>query len=163
MSLAHYGSLSLRLIFDGAHEMSRSERFFAPNSSLGFLAGVFALIGLSHSGAAQAPVTAQQGLIRTPLGTMDFPPGYQTAMVLAELAPNTCAGRHTHPGIETAYFLEGEEVFKLDGEPERHVKPGDAVQIPANVPHEGCAGAGGVKVLAVYVIEKGKPLASPVP
>ena len=143
--------------------MSRSKRFFALNSSLGFLAAVFVLIGLSHSGAAQAPASAQQGLIRTPLGTMDFPLGYQTVMVLAELAPNTCAGRHIHPGMETAYFLEGEEVFKLDGEPERHVKPGDAVQIPPNVPHEGCAGASGVKVLAVYVIEKGKPLVSPVP
>ena len=161
--MRNYDSFPCDLIFDGAQEMSRSKRSFALNSSLGFLAGVFVLIGLSHSGAAQAPVTAQQGLIRTTLGTMDFPLGYQTVMVLAELAPNTCAGRHTHPGIETAYFLEGGEVFKLDGEPERHVKPGDSVQIPANVPHEGCAGASGVKVLAVYVIEKGKPLASPVP
>jgi hypothetical protein len=36
-----------------------------------------------------------------PLGTIDFPPGYQTVMRLAEFAPGTCSGRHTHPGIAT--------------------------------------------------------------
>ncbi len=109
------------------------------------------------------PAAAQQGFKRTPLGTMDFPAGYQTVMGLAELAPGICGGRHTHPGIETSYILEGEGVSKIDGRPDRPVKAGDSIQIPANVPHDGCATARGVKILTVHVIETGKPLGTPAP
>jgi len=109
------------------------------------------------------PALAQQGINRTPLGTMDFPPGYQTVMGFAEIAAGKCGGRHTHPGIETSYILEGEGVSKVDGRPDRQVKAGDAIQIPANVPHDGCATSRAVKVLTVHVIEKGKPLGSPAP
>jgi quercetin dioxygenase-like cupin family protein len=94
---------------------------------------------------------------------IDFPPGYQTVMGFAEIAPGTCAGRHTHPGIETSYILEGEEVLKVDGKPDQHLKAGDPIQIPAGVPHDGCTTTTGVKVLTVHVIEKGKPLGSPAP
>ena len=109
------------------------------------------------------PALAQQGIKRTPLGTMDFPPGYQTVMGFAEIAPGTCGGRHTHPGIETCYILEGQGVSKVDGRPDRPVKAGDAIQIPANVPHDGCAMTRAAKILTVHVIEKGKPLGSPAP
>ena len=109
------------------------------------------------------PALAQQGIKRTVLSTIDFPPGYQTVKALAEVAPNTCSGRHTHPGIETAYVLEGEFVLKVDGRPDQRLKPGDPIDNSANVPHDVCATASGLKVLAVYVIEKGKPLAAPVP
>jgi quercetin dioxygenase-like cupin family protein len=109
------------------------------------------------------PALAQQGFKRSPLGTMDFPAGYQTVMGLAELAPGICGGRHTHPGIETSYILEGEGVSKIDGRPDRPVKAGDSIQIPANVPHDGCATARGVKILTVHVIETGKPLGTPTP
>ena len=43
------------------------------------------------------------------------------------------------------------------------LKPGDSYQIPVSAVHDAKAGPNGVKVLAVYVIEKGKPLASPAP
>ena len=113
--------------------------------------------------ALLTPVSAQQGIKTTPLGTIDFPPGYQTMMGLAEIASGTCGGRHTHPGIETSYVLEGEEVVKVDGEPDQFLKAGDSIQIPAGVPHYGCTTASGVKVLTVHVVEKGKPLGSPSP
>ena len=108
-----------------------------------------------------APVFAQQGITRTPLGTMDFPAGYQTVMGLAEIAAGKCGGRHTHPGMETSY--EGEGVSKIDGRPDRPVKAGDAIQIPANLPHDGCATSRAVKILTVHTVEKGKPLGSPAP
>ena len=110
-----------------------------------------------------ASALAQQGIKRTPLGTMDFPPGFQTVMGFAEIAPGVCGGRHTHPGIETSYILEGEGVSKIDGRPDRPVKAGDTIQIPANVPHDGCATSSAAKILTVHVVEKGKPLGSPVP
>ena len=113
--------------------------------------------------AVLLPALAQQGIKRTPLGTMDFPAGYETVMGLAEIAPGTCGGRHTHPGIETSYILEGEGVSKIDGRPDRPVKGGDIIQIPANVPHDGCATTRAAKILTVHVVEKGKPLGSPAP
>jgi quercetin dioxygenase-like cupin family protein len=64
------------------------------------------------------PALAQQGIKRTPLGTLEFPPGYQTIMGIAEIAPGVCAGRHTHPGIETSYILDGQGVSKVEGKPD---------------------------------------------
>jgi quercetin dioxygenase-like cupin family protein len=109
-----------------------------------------------------APAAGQEGIKRTELGTMDFPPGYQTVMGYAELAKGTCSGRHTHPGIETSYLLEGEGIVKIDGQPDQHLKAGDPIRIPAGVVHQACATAG-VKAVTVHVIEKGKPLVSPAP
>jgi quercetin dioxygenase-like cupin family protein len=84
-------------------------------------------------------------------------------MGIAEIAPGTCAGRHTHPGIETSYILEGEDILKVDGKPDRPMKAGESLQIPAGVPHDGCTTTSRVKILTVHVVEKGKPLGSPVP
>ncbi len=52
--------------------------------------------------AAVAPIVivsavAQQSAIkRTPLQTVDFPPGFNVVSAIAEIAPGNCAGRHTH-------------------------------------------------------------------
>ena len=112
--------------------------------------------------ALLTPVLAQQSIKRTPLGTIDFPPGYQTVMGIAEVPPGTCVGRHTHPGTSTGYVLEGETVLKVDGKPDQPIKAGDPYQTPAGVPHEDCT-TSGVKLLTVHIIEKGKPLSSPAP
>jgi quercetin dioxygenase-like cupin family protein len=120
-------------------------------------------VGIAIATLFAMPATAQEGVKRTQLGTIDSPPGYQTVAGIAEIAPNTCAGRHTHPGSETAYILEGELTLKIDGQPDKRITAGGAYQIPAGVVHDGCTTGGGVKGLTVYVIEKGKPLGSPVP
>ena len=106
---------------------------------------------------------AQQAAIkRTPLQTVDFPPGFTTVSGIAEIAAGNCAGRHTHPGIESSYLMEGEAILKVAGQPDRMLKAGDSFQIPPGTPHDACTPAGQpAKVLAVYVVEKGKPLASP--
>jgi quercetin dioxygenase-like cupin family protein len=106
----------------------------------------------------------QSGITRTPLQTVDFPPGYQTVSVIVEIAPGTCAGRHTHPGIETNYSMEGEIVLKIDGKPDQIVKAGSSGQFAPGLVHNVCNTSDKpFKALAVYVVEKGKPLASPAP
>ncbi|MBX3529486.1 MAG: cupin domain-containing protein [Rhizobiaceae bacterium] len=108
--------------------------------------------------------TAQEGIKRTPLQKVDFPDGYTTVTGLAEIQPGVSAGRHTHPGIETGYVLEGETVMSIDGQPDQTMKAGDSYTIPAGVPHDAKAvGERPVKVIAVYVVERGKPLATPAP
>jgi quercetin dioxygenase-like cupin family protein len=109
------------------------------------------------------PVIAQQGITRTPISTIDFPGGYQIEMGVAQIPANTCFDRHTHPGVESAYALEGEVHLKIEGSPEKDIKAGSGVQIPPGAPHGGCTAAAGAKVLTVHVVEKGKPLASPAP
>jgi quercetin dioxygenase-like cupin family protein len=109
-------------------------------------------------------IAQQSNIKRTPLQTVDFPPGFSSVSAIAEIAAGSCAGRHTHPGIETSYIMDGAGVLKIAGKPDQMVKAGDSFQIPANAPHDLCVGSGqSAKVLAVYVVEKGKPLATPAP
>jgi quercetin dioxygenase-like cupin family protein len=107
---------------------------------------------------------AQQTIKRTPLQTVDFPAGYNVVSVIAEIPPGVCAGRHTHPGVESSYVMEGSGILKVEGQPDRTVKAGESFQIPPGVPHDGCVPAGeSYKILATYIVEKGKPLATPAP
>jgi uncharacterized RmlC-like cupin family protein len=115
-------------------------------------------------GALGLAPAAAQGIKRTALGTADFPPGYQTVKGYADIAKGTCSGRHTHPGLETSYVLEQELILKIDGQPDKSYKAGEAFEIPPGVVHDACATAANpVRVLTVHVVEKGKPLASPAP
>ena len=113
--------------------------------------------------AISASATAQQtGIKRTVIRTFDYPPGYTTITGIVELAPNTCSGRHTHPGIDSGYVMEGDFVLKMDGKPEQTLKVGDSYQTLPQEPHDACSVSGN-KLLDTWVIEKGKPLASPAP
>jgi quercetin dioxygenase-like cupin family protein len=57
---------------------------------------------------AGAAIAQQSAIKRTPLQKVEFPEGYVTVSGIAEVPPGGSAGRHTHPGIETGYLLEGE-------------------------------------------------------
>ena len=111
---------------------------------------------------AQQPATAP--IKRTPLQTVDVVGSpYQTVTGIAEIAPNVNIGRHTHPGYETGYVLEGDLTLLVEGKPPLALKPGDSYQIPLNAIHDARSGDKGAKVLAVYIVERGKPLAVPAP
>ena len=81
---------------------------------------------------------------------------------LAEFVPGGAAGRHTHPGEELGYVVEGTLELLIDGQPPRTVKAGESFFVPAGMVHDGRnVGSGPAKVLATYIVEKGKPVASP--
>ena len=126
---------------------------------------ILAVIGASAIGLAAVAEEAQQGsLRRATLQTGEFPPGYETVMIVAQMEPGKCSGWHTHPGLESSYFLEGEVLIHFAGEPDRVVKAGQPVLIAPGLPHNDCNVSGKpFKALAHYIVEKGKPLASPVP
>jgi quercetin dioxygenase-like cupin family protein len=120
--------------------------------------------------ACVAPVIAgsaiaQQATIkRTPVQTVDFPAGYNVVTAIAEVAPGNCAGRHTHPGVESSYVMEGALVVKIAGQPDKTYKAGESFQIPPGAPHDACTVPGEVfKIIGTYIVEKGKPLATPAP
>jgi quercetin dioxygenase-like cupin family protein len=126
-----------------------------------------ALVGLTVSGsiaAQQPPGGASPTIKRTILQKVDVPTGnYETITGIAEISPNVSIGRHTHFGPETGYVIEGELILLVDGKPPLPLKTGESYQVPPAAPHDARAGEKGAKVLAVYVVEKGKPLATPAP
>ena len=127
-----------------------------------------AVAGLATSGSIFAqPPSAGAGpapIKRTILQKVDVPTAnYETITGIAEISPNINIGRHTHFGPETGYLMEGEMTLLVDGKPPLALKPGDSYQVPPGAPHDARAGEKGAKVLAVYVVEKGKALATPAP
>ncbi len=114
--------------------------------------------------AAKPPAVTQGAgnIKRTVLQKFEVPgTGYETVIGIAEVVPNVNIGRHTHFGPESGYMLDGEMTLLIEGQPDKLLKAGDSYQIPAGTIHDGKSGAAGAKVIATYVVEKGKPLATP--
>ena len=123
------------------------------------------LVGLGLSLAAGVLLAQASGLTRTLVGRADVSvPGREAVVARVEVAPGARAGRHTHPGDEISYVLEGQAELLIDGQPPRIVKAGESFVIPAGVVHDAHnSGDQPTKLIGVYVVEKGKPLASPAP
>jgi quercetin dioxygenase-like cupin family protein len=117
------------------------------------------IVALFASGisVAQAP-----GIKRTLLQRSDIGNDMEVILGLAEIAPGGATGRHTHFGVETGYVVTGSASLEIEGETPKLLKTGDSYTIPANKVHDAkTVGDDATKVLATYVVEKGKPLATP--
>jgi quercetin dioxygenase-like cupin family protein len=128
------------------------------------LVGIGAAAAVSFAGLVG--VSAQQaGFKRTVLQQGDLSaPGREAVMAVAELQPGAASGRHTHPGEEIAYVLTGPVVIEFDGKPSKTLQTGESFLIPAGTVHNARNMGGALaKVVATYVIEKGKPVATPAP
>jgi quercetin dioxygenase-like cupin family protein len=113
----------------------------------------------SDAGAETAPAA---GLKRTLLKQTDGPTeGYVTIDMRVDIEPEAVIARHTHPGIESAYVIEGGTELTIDGVGTLSLKPGDGYQVPTGAPHGGKNGPAKTVIAATFVVEKGKPLASP--
>ena len=123
---------------------------------------VAALLIGGYAHAQQAPFQPSP-IKRTPLGKVDVPgSNYEVVFGITELAAGFKAGRHSHPGVVLAYVAEGEFWYHVDGQAERVYKVGDSFELPHNAVHnEGAAGSSPVKVMVVFIVEKGKPLVQP--
>jgi quercetin dioxygenase-like cupin family protein len=117
------------------------------------------------AGVDRLALSQQPGIKRTILLRTDEPgaPTYEAVMGIAEIAPGAMAGKHRHPGIEIGYVIEGSVTLEHDGEPAKILKPGDSFKNDPGIHNARNTGTTPVKILAVYLVEKGKPLAEPVP
>ena len=117
----------------------------------------------TEASAQGAPAATTGGVTRKILSQTDgLTPGYTTILVEATIDAGVPVARHTHPGVESAYVLEGGFELPIQGHPTRMLKPGDTVQVPPNTPHAGGSpGAAKSRLIITYVVEKGKPLATP--
>jgi quercetin dioxygenase-like cupin family protein len=105
---------------------------------------------------AQAQLTGSK---RTDLQRHDLSaPGREVIQVRVDFDPGYVSPRHTHPGEEIIYVIEGSLEYEIDGKPAK-VKAGDVLFVPAGTVHAAKnIGSGNGAELATYVVEKGKPL-----
>jgi len=111
--------------------------------------------------AASGMALAQPaGIKRTDLQRQDLVvPGREVVQVRVDFAPGAAFARHSHPGEEIAYVLEGSLEYQFDGKPPVTLKAGDALYIPAGTIHSAKnVGSRKGAELATYFVEKGKPL-----
>ena len=113
------------------------------------------------SGLALHVARAQQaGIKRTDLQRHDLSiPGREVIQVRVEFAPGVLFPKHSHPGEEIVYVVEGLLEYALEGRPPATLKAGEVLFIPAGTPHAVTnLGSSNAAELATYVVEKGKPL-----
>ena len=118
------------------------------------------LTGALGAGTAGAQ---QSGFKRTVLQQGDLSvAGHESVTAVAEFQPGGTVGRHTHPGEEVGYILEGTIILEQDGKPPVTLGPGKTFFIPAGTIHNATnRSTAPARVLANYIVEKGKPLATP--
>ena len=118
-------------------------------------AAIFAVAGLTlHTTHAQQGGIKRSDVVRQDLNLA----GHEAIQVRVDFAPGAAFGKHTHPGAEIAYVLEGSLEYQLEGKPVT-LKAGEALFIPAGAVHSARnASASNASELATYVVEKGKQL-----
>jgi quercetin dioxygenase-like cupin family protein len=123
---------------------------------------VGAAIGVSADRVAFAQ---QPGIKRTELLRSEVPgdPAYEAVMAVAEIPAGMSAGQHRHNGIELGYVLDGSIELQHEGQANRTLSAGQGFKNEPGVHNAKNVGKGPVKILAIYIVEKGKPLAVPVP
>lgn len=114
--------------------------------------------------AIQAQAPAPSGIKRNVLVKDDLAPmPAMTAYVVeSELAPGAASGWHTHDGHDFDYVRSGEAILEQEGKPPQTLKAGMGIHILPGVKHNvHNDGTEPFKIATVYLIEQGKPIASP--
>jgi quercetin dioxygenase-like cupin family protein len=71
----------------------------------------------TEASAQGAPAATTPGVTRKILSQTDGPtPGYTTILVEATIDAGVPVARHTHPGVESAYVLEGGFELPIQGQ-----------------------------------------------
>ena len=112
--------------------------------------------------SAQQPSIKRTELLKTAIEGME---GKEAIMYVAELPPGAAAGKHTHPGPEFAYILDGALTLEPQGQAPKTYKAGEVFHNAAKIVHDAknASTTGPTKVLVFLLAEKGQPLATPAP
>jgi quercetin dioxygenase-like cupin family protein len=116
-------------------------------------------IMLTAALAAQQPTFKRTVLQQADLSA----PGREVVQAVADFDAGATPGPHTHPGEEIGYVLDGTFLVEQNGKAPVTLTAGGSFLIPAGTVHNATnKGAGKGRILATYIVEKGKPLATPV-
>jgi quercetin dioxygenase-like cupin family protein len=115
---------------------------------------------IAGSGVAQLAQAQSPGSRRTDLQRHDLSaPGREVVQVRVDFDAGYVSPRHTHPGEEIIYVLEGTLEYEIGSKAPVRVQAGDVLFVPAGTIHSAKnIGSGNGAELATYVVEKGKPL-----
>ncbi|MGA7809951.1 cupin domain-containing protein [Bradyrhizobium sp.] len=117
------------------------------------IARIVATTMLTHAAMAQTGIT-RTDLPRHGLGTT----GREAIQVPVDVAPRAAFGKHTHPGEEIIYVMEGSLEYQVEGKPPVTIKAGEVFFVPAGTVHAARnVGSNHTAELAIHVVEKGKP------
>ena len=85
--------------------------------------------------------------------------GREVVQVRVDIPAGKAFPKHSHPGEEMVYMIEGELEYQLEGRAAVTLKAGEVLFIPAGVVHavKNVGSRNGAE-LATYIVEKGKPL-----
>jgi quercetin dioxygenase-like cupin family protein len=123
-----------------------------------------AVAGFAATAVGEANAQMPAGIKRTILSKTDMPDGKYVALLVAvEIDAGVAVPRHTHPGVESAYCLDGSAELSIKGQPDRMVKAGDSFQVPTETVHSAKIGDKPFKLVVTYTVEKDKPLATAAP
>ncbi|QGY06399.1 cupin domain-containing protein [Methylobacterium mesophilicum SR1.6/6] len=108
------------------------------------------------AGAATAQEVKRTELGRAPVSGDET---REIVMQLVEIPPGATSRRHFHNGEEAYYVLEG-ALAQVPGQQAKERPAGEHGINRRGVPHAGYTVAGDrtLKILSVYVVDKGKPL-----
>ena len=125
-----------------------------------FLATSITAVGLAVLTINSSAIAQQPGTKRTDLQRHDLSvPGREVVQVRVDFDPGYVSPKHTHPGEEIIYVLEGTLEYQIEGKQTATYKAGDVLLIPAGAIHQAKnVGSGNGAELATYIVEKGKPL-----
>ena len=130
------------------------------NTKLALALGLVASLALGSQASH-----AQDGVKRTDIQTHDLSiPGREVVQQMVELQSGVVVAKHTHPGEEVSVVLDGELLLEVAGKPAVTLKAGQSFMVPPGIVHGvKSTGSGASRLLATYIVEKGKPLRSPAP
>ncbi len=122
------------------------------------LCGLAALTGPPNKAAAQAT----PGFTRKILQRTDLPgEKFVCMLVQIDIDPDGFVAPHTHPGIESSYFVAGGGVLSVRGQPDRTLAAGEGFQVPPEVVHSVRNGSAPSRLIATFTVDRDKPLATP--
>jgi quercetin dioxygenase-like cupin family protein len=132
--------------------------------AIALLAGMWGAQASAQTPKAVAPPppAAPAGFKRVELQRHDIAtPNHEAVQARGEFEAGAAVPKHTHPGEEVGFILQGELTVEVEGKPAQTLKAGEVFFIPAGTVHAGKnTSKGQTVVISTYIVEKGKPLAA---
>jgi len=124
------------------------------------LALAFAPTAMAHDEAASTPPPGSNERLRSPIAAL---PGIEVIVSDVVIPPNATVPRHTHPGEEFVYVIEGSAIHVEQGKPDHLYKAGESFVIPPLAVHAPRGGPEGARAIVFRVHKAGEPERTLVP
>jgi quercetin dioxygenase-like cupin family protein len=121
---------------------------------------LFVSVGLIYSCQSSPAIARKLTTRRIELQRHDLSvSGREGIQSRIEFEPGVAFGKHTHPGEEIIYVLEGALEYEVEGKPPMTLKAGDVLFVPAGTIHSAKnVGTTMAAELGTFIVEKGKPI-----